>query len=355
MKRLFVVLFAIAYLIVPTAQDVSAQTCVLSSSVYLMSTGGSGTSWIEYSFRNNTGGTVDFSSVTVTWDNPVDATLTQVRRDSFGAIYWSGTSNTSPQAITIPTITMSSGNSVILHFSFSGTTSSNFSISACNAVITSATNTPTATPPATATGTATNTPTVTPTGTYTPPATPTATMTPTTIHDGTVIPSTAEPTGTVTPTPTETPNAILSTFNGVADVVPVWTPDPSGSTSIELNIPEIDTEQVAGIALSVYQLLEQWKVFTVLLGIIIPISMLRWMYKFATKRDAPDPENYIDFEPMLDNASVNAFDARMDKGSENWRSWPSDRKKYVYGIHEKDYSNKKRDVSSAVKKSKKRF
>ena len=347
MRRLFVVLFATAYLFVPTAQPAQAQSgCSLTVSPSLMDPAHPEIRvWL---YINQTGADVQLGQFTVSWTNSA-ATLVSVNYyyDNQAGFqnYTIYPSAVSPFAYTINDTLVNTGRA---HwgFTFSGDPGGvNFAYGC--------TTGPSPTPTATPTGTFTPPPTAT----QIPSPTPTATMTPTTVHTGTVIIQTPEPTGTVQPTPTgtATPNAILSTFNGVASIAPVWTPDPGGNPAITLDIPELDTDQVASIALSVYQLLEQWKVFTVLLGIIIPISMLRWMYKFATKRDAPDPENYIDLEPMLDNASVNAFEGRMDRGSENWRRWPSDRQKYVYGIHEKDVSNKKRDVRSAFKRSKKRF
>lgn len=154
----------------------------------------------------------------------------------------------------------------------------------------------------------TPTPTATPTGTFTPPPTatqipsptPTATMTPTTVHTGTV--STVEPTGTVQPTATatETPNPVRAMYDNMASIAPVWTPDPVSTPSISLAIPEIDVTQVSEIALGVYQLLEQWHVFSTLLIVLIAMAFLRWMYKFATRRNAPDPENYIDIGDFID-------------------------------------------------------
>jgi len=149
-------------------------------------------------------------------------------------------------------------------------------------------------------------PTATPTGAYTPsptatlPPSPTATVTPTStpVITGTL---TTSPTAQPTATPTPTPNPVQMLYNSMPARLPVWTPEPMTATSsISLSIPAVDVGQVSSIALGVYNLLEQWHIFSTLLIVLFAVTFLRWMYAFATQRRAPDPENAIDLNDFID-------------------------------------------------------
>lgn len=120
--------------------------------------------------------------------------------------------------------------------------------------------------------------------------TPTATSTPTPTVTTTGVPGLP----TATPQPTATESAMMTTFRSAATSVAVeaydWRSDPVTST-ITLAMPTIDLGVVSSYALAVYDLLEQWRIFTTLLVFVLAGGFLRWLYAYATKRRAPDTEN----------------------------------------------------------------
>jgi len=269
MKRILFVVFLI--LIIPVTASAQSPTVVVGCKNPI------GCLPARMTITNNTSSYLQIDSITLAWD--AGAELVQI--DSQTTTIWGGSDADGSHTETVSDY-LAPGDSVYYDFEFA---LNDYPTGVSGSVTSTVLPTPTATPTATNTPipTATATPTSTPTGTVTPQ--PTATYTPS------VTPTPTTP-ATPTPTPTNTPNVVLQTYNSVQAIVPVWTPGPTPAISLE--IPVININQASGIAISVYKLLEQWHIFSTLLIVLIAISFLRWIYKFSTRRDAPDPENYID-------------------------------------------------------------
>jgi hypothetical protein len=64
--------------------------------------------------------------------------------------------------------------------------------------------------------------------------------------------------------------------------------------------------------------MEQYMVFSTLLVLILAGGLLRWLYSYATKRRAPDPENEISVSDFL-GADLSDIESEFNRARRRFR------------------------------------